>query len=133
MRRTLLGWLLSFVMATFVIGTVEANAKEGSKDELHAKLETFTVNLSGQTQKYLQVDITLSLANLQAVESIKTYMPEIRHKMILLLTSKEASILVTNEGKKKLLQEAKRAANSVINVTEKEGVADVLFTSFIIQ
>ena len=133
MRRTLLGCLLSFVMAALVIGTVEANAKEGSKDELHAKLETFTVNLSGPTQKYLQVDITLSLANLQAVENIKTYMPEIRHKMILLLTSKEASILVTNEGKKKLLQEAKRAANSVINVTEKEGVADVLFTSFIIQ
>lgn len=133
MRRTLLGWLLSFVMAALVIGTVEANAKEGSKDELHAKLETFTVNLSGPTQKYLQVDITLSLANVQAVESIKTYMPEIRHKMILLLTSKEASILVTNEGKKKLLQEAKKAANSVIHVTEKEGVADVLFTSFIIQ
>lgn len=132
-RRALLRWLLYFVMAALVIGAVEASAKEGSKDELHAKLETFTVNLSGTAQKYLQVDITLSLANVQAGERIKTHMPEIRHKMILLLTSKDAGILGTNEGKRKLLQEAKRAANSAIQVTEKEGVAEVLFTSFVIQ
>jgi len=129
----LLGWLLHFIIAVLVIGAVEANAKESEKDKLHAKLETFIVNLSGPTQKYLQVDITFSLVNVQAAERIKTYMPEIRHKMILLLTSKEASILGTNEGKRKLLQEAKMAANTVIQVTEKEGVADVLLTSFIIQ
>lgn len=132
-RRVLLGWLLSFLMVALGVVAIDANAKESSKDELHAKLDTFTVNLTGPTQKYLQVDITLSLANAEVGERIKAYMPVIRHKMILLLTSKEASLLGTTDGKRKLVLEAKSAANNAIRVMEGEGVTDVLFTSFIIQ
>lgn len=131
--RMLLGWLLPLVMAVLVIGAADVNAKESSKDDLHARLEPFTVNLAGPAQKYLQVEMTLSVANAEVGERVKAYMPAIRHQLILLLTSKDANALGTTEGKRKLLKEAKSAANNAIKVREGEAVTGVLFTSFIIQ
>jgi len=115
------------------MGGVEVQAEEGGKEVLQEKLDTFTVNLLGSTQKCLQVDITLSLAKTQSAEKIKLYMPVIRHNMILLLSNQEAGRLETNAGKLELMREARSAANNAINLTEKEGVADVYFTSFVMQ
>lgn len=125
--------LRAFVFAAFFLLASSSGAEEGSKDGLHARLETFTVNLLGPAQQFLQLDITLSLAKAEAGEKIKTYMPVIRHNMILLLTSKTASRLETNAGKLELKQQAKNAVNNALELTEKEGVSDVLLDSFIIQ
>jgi len=130
--RPLRGWLLLLVIAA-LMGAVQARAEEGGKDELHARLEALTVNLRGPEHRYLQVEITLNLAKAQSMERVKLYMPVIRHNMILLLTSKEPNRLETNAGKLKLMREAVNAANNAIDLTEKEGVNDVLFTAFVIQ
>jgi flagellar basal body-associated protein FliL len=37
------------------------------------------------------------------------------------------------EGKQKLVQEAKKVINEALELREKDGVTDVLFSSFIIQ
>ena len=132
-RRTLLRWLLLFITAALAIGGIGVQAEEGGKEVLQEKLDTFTVNLLGSTQRCIQVDITLSLAKAQSAEKIKLYMPVIRHNMILLLSNQEAGRLETNAGKLELMREARSAANNAINLTEKEGVADVYFTSFVMQ
>ncbi len=131
-----------FVLAAFLMTASVANAegggeggKEGGKDgnSLLAKVEPIVVNLSGPTQQFIQVEMTLKLAKPEVADKVKLYMPVIRHKMILLLTSKDAAQLGPIEGKQRLLQESKIAINQALEMSEKDGVTDVLFSSFIIQ
>lgn len=129
-----------FLLVAFILTIVAANAAQDNekaegadKVSLHAKLEPITVNLLGPTRQYIQVEITLKLAKPEADEKVKLYMPVIRHQMILLLTSKDANQLGPIAGKQQLVQESKRAINQALGLTEKEGVTDVLFSSFIIQ
>jgi len=122
------------LLVAFLLAAGTANAAEGgSKDILHAKLEPIVVNLLGPTRQYIQVEMVLKLAKPEIGERIKLYMPVIRHKMILLLSSKNVQQLGPSEGKQKLVQESKSAVNQALELTEKEGVTDVLFDSLIIQ
>ncbi len=127
--------VLLLILAGFLFTASGAHASEsGSKEGggLYARLEPFTVNLLGLSQ-YLQVAITLKLAKPEVEEAIKANMPIIRHEVILLLSSKEASQISSFDGKQKLMEETKQAINKVLKHTEKDGVANTLFESFIIQ
>lgn len=106
-------------------------AKEGGASA-YAKLETFTVNLQGLTQ-YLQVDMSLKLADPKLAESIKNWSPVIRHELILLLSSQSGEELATLAGKKKVAGLIRTAINKILKLNAKEGVTDVLFESFVIQ
>ena len=97
-----------------------------------AKLEAFTVNLSG-FDRYLQVSITLQIATPEVGEKIKTLMPIVRHKMILMLGNKEAADLQSADGKHHLIDEIKDAVNGALEVKERDGVTDVFFENFVIQ
>ena len=113
-------------------------------------LDTFTVNLQHEdADRYLQTAMSLKIYDPTLEEKIKEDMPEIRSKLLLLLSSKRASELSTVAGKKKLADQiitqvdgvlgVKRAApaaaaSGVAAATKsKAGIVDVLFTSFIIQ
>lgn len=98
----------------------------------YAKLETFTVNLQGLTQ-YLQVDMSLKLADPKLADAIKGWNPVIRHELILLLSSQNGEELATLAGKKKVTGLIRTAINKVLKLDAKEGVTDVLFESFVIQ
>jgi flagellar FliL protein len=130
---------ISFLLAAFLLTASAVNAEEGgSKAEgggkdLVVKMDAIVVNLLGPTQQYIQVVMFLKLATPEVGERVKLYMPVIRHKMILLLTTKTAIQLEETAGKQKLVLESKGAVNKAIELTEKEGVTDVLFDSFIIQ
>jgi flagellar FliL protein len=114
-------------------GGGEGGSKEGGGNNLIAKVDVITVNLVGSTPKFIQVEMVLKLAKPEVGEKVKALMPVIRNNMILLLTTKEAKQLEPIEGKQKLVQESKQAINQALELDEKEGVTDVLFTSFIIQ
>jgi flagellar FliL protein len=61
----------------------EANAE--AHPPVYEKLETFTVNLAdGET--FLQVEISLLLADLKAQEKVKMHMPEVRDALLRLLS-----------------------------------------------
>jgi flagellar FliL protein len=98
-------------------------------------LDTFTVNLhSNGDEQHLQTNLTLKVNDARAAESIKLHMPEVRNRIVLLLSSKAASEILGVEGKKKL------AAELVAEIKQpfsgggtEQGVHSVLFTSFVIQ
>jgi flagellar FliL protein len=98
----------------------------------YVKLETFTVNLQGLTQ-YLQVDMSLKVADPKLADSIKGWNPIIRHELILVLSSQSGQELATLAGKQKVMGLIKAAVNKVLKLDAKEGVTDVLFESFVIQ
>lgn len=128
----------------------EALAKSPAK---YVDLGTFTANLVREdADQYLQVAITLKLTRPELEEKVKNTSPEIMHRVNLLLQSKRASELVTYEDKAKLGRQIKEQVEYVLRlrktaplissdhtedapteVVKRSGVAEVLFTSFIIQ
>ena len=79
---------------------------EAHKPPVFLTLETFTVNLQPDPEtQYLQTDITLKVGSAEAGEFLKLHMPEVRNRLLLLLSSKKASDLLTLEGKKALSTE----------------------------
>ena len=83
-------------------------------------LETFTVNLVPEFgDQYLQVEMTLKIAGQEKVDEIKARMPEVRNKVILLLSSKRASELTTVPGKSMLADSVRSQINALIDPTAK--------------
>lgn len=138
----------------------EQRAKKAKKEHPDAppvfvKLDPFTVKLSIEGQEaYLQAVPELRVVDALVGEKIKQYMPEIRHKVLLLLSGKKAGDLSTPQGVQKLSNEIRVTINAILEppaprkkgkaavpeVLEASDYADpndpvqaVLFTSFIVQ
>ncbi|OIR11467.1 flagellar basal body-associated protein FliL [mine drainage metagenome] len=96
---------------------------EAAKEEIpHAAKfvplgENFTVNLQREEgDQYLQAGITLKVLQPELEEKIKAMMPEIRSKLLFLLSSKKPSELQTVDGKKKLIAEIIAETDAVLGV-----------------
>lgn len=125
----------------------------------YVQLGTFTANLIHEEgDRYLQVAIDLKITRPELAEKIKATNPEILHRINMLLQSKRPSELASFDGKQKLAEQIKGQVEYVLGlrkaaptITDSEapgdgipaapaetqtgnnGIADVLFTSFIIQ
>lgn len=143
-------------------GAAEVAAHIEEEQPKFVELGTFTANLMHEEgDRYLQVAITLKVTRPELEEKIKTNNPEILHRVNMVLQSKRPSELATFEGKDKLAQQIKGQVEYVLGLrkvapaivaaeaasgeapvtapapaTEAKaigGIAEVLFTSFIIQ
>lgn len=111
------------------------HAKQTPTPPVFLPMEAFTVNLQSENgEQFLQTSFTLQVKSPEEVEMIKLYMPHVRSRILLLLSSKKASDILSTEGKNKLAQE-------IIGVFKKPfspngptvDVTSVLFTSFVVQ
>ena len=108
-------------------------AKHEEKPPVYERLDTFTMNLTGG-ENFLQVEISLKVADAKMGEAVKLRMPEIRDGVLRLLSSKRVDELNTPEGKIKLSDDVRKLVNKMLNVqVPEQGVLGVLFTSFVIQ
>ena len=99
-------------------------------------IEPFTVNLADDRygSRLLYTGITLRVGNEQSKTIIEEHMPQVRSRLLILLSGKQANELTSTEGKEELAQ----AIISRLNVplTENQPPLDlreVLFTEFIVQ
>jgi len=97
-----------------------------------AHLEPFVVNLSS-FDRYLQAVITLQVTATEVADKVKTYMPVVRHVVIMTLSSKESADVQSSDGKRALVEELREKINKVLKSKEHEGVSDVFFENFVIQ
>lgn len=117
-------------------GAHHEEKSEPAKPPVFVILDSFTVNLTPEEDgdKYLQVTLTLQVAEEKDAEEIKLHMPQVRSRILLLLSSKKASELLIQEGKTKLTQEIVKEVNKPFNPKgEPQKVTSVFFTSFVIQ
>lgn len=85
------------------------------KPPVFVPLDAFTVNLSAeQSDQYLQVAATLKVLDQPSSDAVKQYMPEVRHKTLVLLSSKKASEIASAEGRERLAEEIRQTANNVL-------------------
>ncbi len=126
------GW---YFMHQKPAGKVEKKHEEPPQAPVFVALETFTVNLQPDPdEKFLQLDATVQVANPEVAEHLKTQMPAVRNRLLMLLTSKKASDVSTSEGKTVLSDEMLAELKKPFAKGEKPlEVNSVLFTSFVIQ
>lgn len=117
----------------------KSDKKKGGKEiaPVYVALEAFTVNLVPETgDQFLQLVISVEVADLHVGDKLKMYTPKLRNNVMMLLSGKKASELITKEGKEKLASEIRVLMNDVLEPGSEEDngpVKEVLFTSFIIQ
>jgi len=101
---------------------VEEVKAEPPKTPIFVALEPFTVNLQRQTaessDQYLQIGISMKTFDAEVETKIKANQPDIRSKILQLLTTKTATELLSAEGKKRLVNEILLSANASIGVVD---------------
>lgn len=117
---------------------IQAEGGEAKKSVLPTSfmdLDVFTVNLQPEDGNYyLQVGLTIKILQTKVGDVIKKQMPEIRNRLLLLLSSKKPSEISTPDGKQQLSTEiTNEIRESLDSTTMQEEILGVLFTSFVIQ
>lgn len=100
------------------------------------RIEPFTVNLADDRygSRLLYTGITLLVGNEQSKTIIEEHMPQVRSRLLILLSGKQASELTSTEGKEELAQAI--ISRLTVPLTENQPPLDlreVLFTDFIVQ
>lgn len=114
----------------------EAIAKpQPPKPPIFAALEPFIVNLQPEMgEQYLQIAMTLQVADQLQADQVKLYMPLIRSRLLVLLSSKRPSELTSPDGKTKLAEEIIKVLNEPFSAGSAQvEVTSVFFTAFVIQ
>src|SRR5690606_35322504 len=87
-------------------GDDEEAEEIASRPSIFLPLDQFTVNLQPEEgQQFLQTALTLKLSEQDISDAIKAQMPEVRSRLLFLLSSKKPSQLSSLEGKNKLAEE----------------------------
>jgi flagellar FliL protein len=117
-------------------GKQDAEAKAEKADAppatiLNLELAPFLVNLSDPGGgHYLKTTLTLELQNENASQWINARLPRVRDRVLLLLSSKESSELLSAEGKFRLRDDVLRAINEMMG---EDKVSAVYLTEFVVQ
>jgi len=127
--------LLSAFFLAFLLQAPTVSASDHGGGAAGPAPLKFIVNLGDPANggKYLQVQMVLEAAAPEAEHLLAVYQPKIQHELILLLSSKDVAELLTLKGKKDLMESIIHTVNHLLHETEKTGVKEVFFTSFIIQ
>lgn len=113
----------------------EESAQPKEKPITFVDLDIFTVNLQPEeNNQYLQVGLTVKTRETPVVAAIPKQMPDIRNRILLLLSSMKAADIASIAGKQQLSQQiADEIKQSLGSAELQEDVLEVLFTSFVIQ
>ena len=138
----LVGGGAAFYFLSHKAADEEEHAEEAPKKKKKAEptappvfvaMDPFTINLQ-PTGQFLQVAFSLQFADQHASEALKAYMPQIRSRLLLLLSSKTVEELSTLDGKEKLVEQIKEQIKApVATGVEPLEVSNVFITSFVIQ
>jgi flagellar FliL protein len=126
--------------AWFFLGN-KGNTKEAHREAppppapVFVNLEPFTVNLQSEDEDhYLQTSIVLQVKDEEAADRIKQHMPQVRSRLLMLLSSKKASEVNTVEGKHKLSDEiVAQVKQPFAKGSAEQEIGGVFFTDLVIQ
>lgn len=103
-------------VSAFLLHTPNEDKAAVQAPPVFVPLETFTVNLlpTDGVQQYLQVNITLKITGQAGADAVKGRMPEVRNRILMLLSSKRANELLSTPGKEKLALQVGDAVRKVV-------------------
>jgi flagellar FliL protein len=98
-------------------------------------LEPFTVTLQNpDTERIMHVGLTLRVSDEQTRTRLEKYMPEVRSRILMVLSSQSPIGVQTQQGKTDMANAIKQAVNRPFSpLPDGQYVTDVLFTAFVVQ
>ena len=95
----------------------------------------FTVTLqSADRERIVHIAMTLRVADEQSRQRIEKYMPEVRSRVLMLLSAQTPESVQTPQGKVDLANALMKAVNKPFTpLPDGQYVTDVLFTEFVVQ
>ncbi|MEQ1772162.1 MAG: flagellar basal body-associated protein FliL [Burkholderiales bacterium] len=97
-------------------GTAAEAKPQPAKPPVYVPLEPFTVNLQiEENPQFLQTGLSLKVSDATVVDALKLHMPEVRDRILLLLSSRKASELLTLDGKRKLSNDIVETVNAILS------------------
>lgn len=102
---------------------------------IFAELDPFTVTLYGETRnRILYTAITLRLGDEASRKQITEYMPEVRDRILKVLSAQQLPLIQKPEGRQALVDALKAALTHPFAAQlPSPQIADVLFTAFVVQ
>ncbi|WP_111414107.1 flagellar basal body-associated protein FliL [Billgrantia lactosivorans] len=139
--------LLSTAAAGVAIYMVMSDRSDAEDDNLQAqqverqapifvKIDPFTVNLADDDygSRLLYTGISLKVGNDETREILDEHMPQVRSRLLMLFSGKQASELTTPNGKRHLSEEVITVLTEPLTEPQPSlEIKDVLFTEFIVQ
>lgn len=86
--------------------------------------------------RYLKAEVSVRLATTDAAHAVREHLPYVRNNLVMLFASQTNETVSSQEGKEKMLADAREAIREIVNRENgipKEHVVDVYFNSFFVQ
>lgn len=88
-------------------------------------LDPFTVNLADrESERYLQVSLTLEVGDAKVGDQIKAFLPAIRNNILMVLAHKTSTELLEREGKDKLARDIARETERALGIEHDDEEED---------
>lgn len=98
------------------------------------QIDPFTANLQDARGRILYVRIALKVDDEPQASRLTEHMPQVRNRILMILTDSQADQLTTADGKQMLANKLQVAiAEPFVADADPIGIQDVLFTDFIVQ
>jgi flagellar FliL protein len=118
-------------------GTQPADKPQPPAAPVFMPLDTFTVNLmtpDNNPDRVLYIGLTLRLPDENTRRQLNDFLPEVRSRLLMLLSRQEAGQLSSEQGKQQLVAQIKDVLSPpLVKGQPKQVVSDVLFTAFILR
>lgn len=110
--------------------------EENLRDPVFVKVDPFTVNLRSDQfgPRLLYTGMTLEVQEGETKNILLNNMPQVRSRLLVLLSGQDAEMISTPDGKMALSDSIKARLSEPYGGSERElEIFDVLFTEFIVQ
>jgi len=112
-----------------------ADGAEGDEYINYIELKPFVANFgTGSKVRFVKCEITIQVTSEAAHHAVNKHMPHIRNDIVFLLSGQSEESMKTIEAQRTLAQRAlKQTQNLLIQEEGEAFVADLFFTSFVMQ
>lgn len=102
---------------------------------IYLMLDPVTVNLQSEGRgRFLQVGMALRVRDEQTKAQLVEFMPEVRSRLLMLLSNRSPDSVVSPEDKARLAEEIRKALSTPLSAGAPElGIASVSFNTFVVQ
>lgn len=118
-------------------GTAQVKKEVPPAPPIFLALDTFTVNLQNadnNPDRVLYIGLTLRLPDEKNRTALSEYLPEVRSRLLMLLSRQKSDDLVSESGKQQLIAEIKQVLTTpFVKGQPNLLISDVLFTAFILR
>lgn len=129
----------AYVFVPRLMGSAAAPAETAKaptpEKPIFVMLDPLTVNLQSEGRsRFLQIGMALKVRDEPAKAQIVEFMPELRSRLLVLLSNRPPESLVTSDDKAKLAEEIRKALNAPLASGMPElGIFSVSFSTFVVQ